>query len=800
MSEFMPNVSRRSFIKTSGALGALAVAGGSLAATESLFGSAVPQAHAEAADNVTWGHCAINCPGRCALRIHTKDDEVTWIETDTSDDNNIDTMQVRACLRGRSYRRWINHPDRLNFPMKRIGKRGEGKFERISWDEAIETISKKLKETISKYGNESIYIHMGSGTSSTTARPYWRMFNTMGGSLQFYGNYSCHQLQYTAAYMYGAMTGSTINVIEDAALYIAFGANPVVTTQGGGCGHTDYVRMREHTKAKIIHIDPRLSDTVAGHCDEWLPINPGTDAALVAGIAHHLIEKNLVDLAFLHTYCVGYDEETMPEKYKGKNMSYHDYIMGTGYDKVKKTPAWAAKITGISEKKIEELAQEIGTTKPLFIDQGYGSQRRSNGEWNAWSIMTLPCLVGQVGQPGTNSGSTRGNYAISLTTIPDLTNPVKPQIPCFTYVDAIEHGSKMTALNAGVQKGDAVSSDIKFMFYAAGNCLTNQHSDINRAHDVLADESKCEFIACTNTVLCDSSKYADILLPDSFRFEQVSMIGTGGTTGYMIAGQPCTSPKFERKNPYEIATLISRAMGTEQAFTEGKTQEEWIQGLYEKDRAKDPTLPSYEEAMKMGVYKKKNPKDKTVAFQAFVSDPEKNPLKTPSGKIEIFSEKVQGFAETWELKEDEKFNGLPMYLPEWYGVETVTEEFPLQLSSFHCRARQHSSWGNIEILKEGNPQEVWINPADAKDRGIAQGDKVAVKNMYGETHLLAKTTPRIVPGTVAISQGAWHDADMYGDRIDKGGCINTLTTSRPSPLTKGNPQLTNICQISKISG
>ncbi|MEG2518002.1 MAG: molybdopterin dinucleotide binding domain-containing protein, partial [Raoultibacter sp.] len=178
-------------------------------------------------------------------------------------------------------------------------------------------------------------------------------------------------------------------------------------------------------------------------------------------------------------------------------------------------------------------------------------------------------------------------------------------------------------------------------------------------------------------------------------------------------------------------------------------------------------------------------------------DPIKNPLKTPSGKIEIFSEKVQGFAETWELKEDEKFSGLPLYIPEWYGVETVTEEFPLQLSSFHYRGRQHSSWGNIEILKEANPQEVWINPADAQARGIAQGDKVAVKNTYGETHLLAKTTPRIVPGTVAISQGAWHDADMYGDRIDKGGCINTLTTSRPSPLTKGNPQLTNICQISK---
>lgn len=793
------NLSRRTFLKTSGALGALAAAGGSVAAADSLFGSGVSEAVAEPEEKVTWGHCAINCPGRCALRIHTKDDEVTWVETDTSDDNDIEDMQVRACLRGRSYRRWINHPDRLNYPMKRVGRRGEGKFERISWEEAIDTIASKLKDTIDKYGNEAIYIHMGSGTSSTTARPYWRMFNAMGGSLQFYGNYSSHQLMYTSQYMYGATAGSTWDAIKDATLYVAFGANPVETTQGGGCGHTDYVRNREQTKAKIIHIDPRLSDTVAGHCDEWLPINPGTDAALVASLAHELIKNDQVDFDFLHTYCVGFDEETMPEAYQGKNMSYHDYVMGLGYDKVEKTPEWAAKLTGIAPDKIRELAQEIGTAERLYVDQGYGSQRRSNGEWNAWSIMTLPCLVGQVGKPGTNSGYTHGSYSIGLSSIPALDNPIKQQFPCFLYADAIDHGHTMTAKNAGVQKGDAVTSDIKFMFYGAGNALTNQHSDINRTHEILADESKCEFIVCTNTVLCDSSKYADILLPDSFRFEQVSMIGTGGQTGYMIAGQPCTSPKFERKNPYEIATLISRAMGTEDVFTEGKTQEDWIKELYEKDRAKDPTLPTYEEAMEMGVYKKKNPKGNTIAYADFIADPEGKPLKTPSGKIEIFSEKVEKFAEEWELGEDEKFHGLPIYIPEWYGVETTTEEHPLQLTGYHYKGRQHSSWGNIEILKEANPTEVWINPADAESRGIKHGDKVAVTNSYGETHLLAKVTHRIVPGTVAISQGSWHEADMYGDRVDKGGCINTLTTHRPSPLTKGNPQHTNICQVKKIA-
>ena len=138
-----------------------------------------------------------------------------------------------------------------------------------------------------------------------------------------------------------------------------------------------------------------------------------------------------------------------------------------------------------------------------------------------------------------------------------------------------------------------------------------------------------------------------------------------------------------------------------------------------------------------------------------------------------------------------------MYTRGFTETDVPTDEFPLRCSGFHYRGRTHSSWGGIELLKEVNPQEAWINPADAKERSIKQGDKIRVKNAFGEIELLAKVTPRVVPGTVCISQGAWHDADMYGDRVDKGGCINTLTTHRPSPLAKGNPQHSNICQVTK---
>ncbi len=800
MSDSNLNLSRRTFVKTSGALGALAAAGGGIAAADSLFGAGVAPAHAaEAKDKTVWGHCAINCPGRCALKFHVKDDEVVWVDTYTTQDGDFDDVQPRACLRGRTYRRWLADPNRINYPMKRVGKRGEGKFEQITWDEAVDTIASELKRIIDTYGNESVFIPYATGVSSTTARALPRFMNCLGGFLGCYGDYSAMQMETIVPYTLGAtgFYGSTLSAADDAELVLAFGTSPTETRQGGAVSHGDWVRMREKTGAKIIYIDPRLNDSNMGRSSEWLPINPGTDAALCSAIAYELIKNDMIDKEFLDKYCIGFDEGTMPESAKGQNKSYKDYIMGTGYDHVEKTPEWAAPITGINAEKIKELAHEVGTAKPLFVVQGWGPQRRSNGELNCWSIIMLPLLTGQIGLPGTNTGTREGSYSVSLQSIPAGKNPIKASIPVFLFTDAIDHGTEMTALNSAVKGADKLNQNIKCMLNYAGNCLTNQHGNINRAHDILADESKCEFIVVWETVLTDSAKYADILLPDLFRFEQVSQIGAGGDHAYMISGQPCTSPKFERKTLYDSLTLIADKLGVKEAFTEGKTQEEWIKELYEKSRAKDTALPTYEEAMEMGVYTRKNPKGATIALEKWRQDPEANKLMTPTGKVEIYSETLAKIAETWELGEEDLISPIPVYTHGFTETDIPTEEYPLHCSGFHYRGRTHSSWGGIEQLKEANPQEAWINPVDAEPRGIVQGDKIRVKNAFGEIELLAKVTPRVVPGVICISQGAWHDADMYGDRVDKGGCINTLTTHRPTALGKGNPQHSNICEVTK---
>lgn len=789
-------ISRRSFVATSGVLAGLAAAGAASAPT---FSKADEAAAYEEGVTEVWGHCAINCPGRCALKFHVKDGEVLWVDTYSNPTNDLDDPQPRACLRGRSYRRWMNNPDRINYPMKRVEgtKRGDGQYEQISWDEALQTIAEKLKYTIDTYGNEAVYNNYATGVSATTARPINRLMNLLGGRLGYYGSYSAAQYSWISPYMWGKGGSSTLSAAADADLVLLFGTSPVETRQGGAVSHHDWVRARENAKGEVIVFDPRMSDSLQGHAAQWQPINPGTDAAFISAVAHELIANDQVDHEFLDTYCVGFDETTMPESAKGQNKSYTDYIMGTGYDMVEKTPEWAEPICGISADRIRELADKIANAGSIFVDQGWGNQRRSNGEMSTLSVCMLAILTGNVGLPGTNTGLREGSQSFGLKSLPAGDNPVTTQISVFSMVDAIDHGTEMTEVADGVKGKERLDTNIKFVWNYAGNCITNQNSDINHVHDVMVDDTKCEFVVGIDTVMCDSLKYSDIILPDMFRFEQDSMIATGGDDAYMICGSPCLPEvKFERKTNYEWVSELAELMGVGDEFTEGKTEREWIDDLYEQSREADPTLPELDEFREMGVYTKKSEAPK-IALADFRDDPEANPLSTPSGKIEIYSEALDQYIQTHEFADDDFVAPVPVYATEWYGVETTTDEYPLVCSGFHYRGRLHSSWGFDEQLKAANPQEAWINPVDAEERGIAQGDTIRVKNQFGEIELLAKVTGRTTPGVVCISQGAWHDADMNGDRVDKGGSINTLTTLRPSPLAKGNPQHTNICQVTK---
>lgn len=805
------NPTRRTFVKATGALAAAAAAGG--AATQGMFAEQASAADAAASEKIAWSQCNVNCGGNCVFQWHVKDGKITYMETDNIGD---DDLQARACLRGRSMRRWLNSPDRLLYPMKRTGKRGEGKFERISWEEAIQIIHDKLDHIIKTYGNESIFINYATGMYSAMGRnPSKRLLSLLGGFVNQGADYSTHMLQVVMPYMFGSdkTKGSTFSPYDnvnassfsEAALHsdlvVMFGNSPAETRMGGANAVWDFAKVREAVKArggKIVNIDYRLNETSSGHSDEWLPIRTGTDAALCSALVHEFIKDGKTDEEFLAAYTVGWDEATMPESAQGKNLSYKDYIMGTGYDEVEKTPEWAAPITQIPADRIRELARDLEKAKAPFVCQGWGSQRHTNGEDTTRAICMVPIALGQIGLPGTNTGQREAEPPTYLVSALPFKNPLKVSLPVYQFVNAIDHGRDMTATNAGIKGADKLGTDIKCLWNYAGNCLTNQHGDINYTHDILVDESKCEFILVWDTVMTDSAKYADILLPDAMRSEQLNLQNQGYSEYYtaVVVGGPAQEAPGECRSSYDVCADIAESFGIKEAYTEGKTHDEWAKSLYETGAAKDPRMPSWEQILKQGVYKRAC--DPAIGLKAFRDDPEANPLGTPSGKIEIYSEQLATIAETWELEAGEEIHPIPVFWPGPDGYGSVTDEYPLYCSGFHHKSRTHSSFGFIDVLEQAARQQMWINPKDAAARNIENGDTCLVKSPVGKILIEARVTNRIIPGTVGIPQGAWHDADMDGDRIDKGGCINTLCPYRPTPLAKGNgPAHSIIVEVAK---
>ncbi len=473
-------VSRRGLMKTT-AIGGLALASNALTLPFTRLSHAA-DTPAPASEKVVWSACTVNCGSRCPLRMHVVDGAIKYVETDNTGDDNYDGLhQVRACLRGRSMRRRVYNPDRLKYPMKRVGKRGEGKFEQISWEEALDTIASNMQRLIKEYGNESIYLNYGTGTLGGTLTRSWppgktliaRLMNCCGGYLNHYGDYSSAQIAAGLNYTYGGWAdGNSPSDIENSQLVVLFGNNPGETRMSGG-GVTYYLEQaRQKSNARMIIIDPRYTDTGAGREDEWIPIRPGTDAALVSGLAWVMITENLVDQPFLDKYCAGYDEKTLPAGAPA-NGHYKAYILGQGTDGIAKTPEWASTITGIPRERIVKLAREIATAKPAYISQGWGPQRHANGEIATRAISMLAILTGNVGINGGNSGAREGSYSLPFERMPTLENPVETSISMFMWTDAIERGPEMTALRDGVRGKDKLDVLIKMIWNYAGNCLIN---------------------------------------------------------------------------------------------------------------------------------------------------------------------------------------------------------------------------------------------------------------------------------------------------------------------------------------
>jgi len=781
-------LSRRSFLKAGIVLGstsALAAGGWPGLALRSSS-----TARAEEEVKVIPTACAHNCGGRCVLKAYVKDGVIVRIATDDEPDTPT-TPQLRACLRGRAYRNRLYHPERLKYPLKRTGQRGEGKFTRISWEEAIDTIARELKRIKETYGPEAIYVMYATGNAGVLsgANLIRRLLSLYGGYLNFYNNYSNPCVTWALNYTFGEQNSA--NSREDlvnSKLIILWGFNPAETIHGTNTIY--YLRRAKEAGAKIIVIDPRYTDTAIALADEWIPIRPTTDNALMDAMAYVMITENLHDQAFLDKYCLGFDDEHLPEGIPPGN-SYKSYVLGFGEDKTPKTPEWAEKITGVPRETIVKLAREYATTKPAALICGFGIQRHAYGEQPPRGAAVLAAMTGNIGKSGGFAGAMGypgyGRAPKLGSLVPP--NPVKASIPTFLWTEAVVRGVEM-GKEDGVQGVVRLPTNIKLIFNLGGNALINQHSDINRTAEILRDEKKVEFIVVSEQFLTPSARFADILLPINTWMERNDITAPWGWGDYVLYMNKAIDSMYECKTEYEWISMLAERLGIGQEFTEGRTEEDWLRYIVEQTRKNHPDFPTYEEFKKRGVYKFSYPEN-FIAFKKQIEDPENNPFPTPSGKIEIFSPRL------WEMKNPQEIPAIPKYIPAWEGPEDpLRAKYPLQCIGWHYRRRTHSTLDNVPWMEEVAPQVMWMNPEDAARRGIKDGDRVKVFNDRGALLIRVKVTPRIMPGVVAIPQGAWWTPGPDG--VDQRGCINVLTSSRPTPLAKANPQHTNLVEVVKV--
>jgi anaerobic dimethyl sulfoxide reductase subunit A len=725
-----------------------------------------------------------NCGGRCPLVARVVDGCVLELCPGDATTGRSDAPPIKACARGFAYHRTFLSDARLRYPMKRTGERGEGRFTRISWDEAAATIAGEIKRVRTRYGPQSRYVNYSTGVAGVARGDFFarNLLALDGGFLDRYNDYSAACTSVATPFTYGTgETGNSARDLLNSRLIILWGHNPLETVFGSSLNF--YLTEAKKRGIEIIAVDPRRSDTTAVLADRWIGLRPTTDGALMDAAAFTILNEGLQDQAFMDRFCIGFDRAHMPPGMEDRE-NYGDYVFGK-YDGTPKSPEWAEKITGVDADTIEWLARKYAKTKPAALLQGYGPQRHGNGEQFARSGTLLACLTGNVGISGGAAGGYGKLPLPAPPAIASVPNPYKGVIPAFLWTDAIVRGPEMTSLRDGVRGVEKLDVGVKMIFNLAGNALINQHSDVNRTARILRDTDLCEFIVCSDLFMTPSAKFADILLPGTSLFEGENM-GTPWREGdCLLYCDQSTTPLFECRFEYDWLSDVARELGCYDAFTRGGQS---VRGLleegYSKIRAARPDMPDFEAFRKRGAHYYESPR--FVAFEANVRDFENHPFPTPSGKIEIFSPRLHA------LNNPSEIPAIPKYVPSFEGPEDpLFTKYPLQLIGWHTRRRTHSIHDNNPAMDRLEPQKLWIHPADAGDRNIRENDQVEVFNDRGRIRIRAHLTDRIVRGVLAIPQGGWHTLEAG---VDVRGCINTLSTARPTPLAKGNPQHSNLVE------
>lgn len=680
----------------------------------------------QSSDGIFHSVCSLDCPDQCGLLIHKKDGKIVKIEGDP----NHPVTKGNICNKVRNMPSRLYDENRLKYPLKRVGAKGENHFERISWDEAIETITSHWKKLLETDGPQSImpysfYGNMGNLTAEGMDR---RFFNRLGATRldrTICSEAGVEGYKYTMGGPYGIDPEDTVH----SKLIIFWGVNAVSTNMH----QIAFAQQaRKQNGAKIVVIDVHKNQT--GKFADWfIPILPGTDSALALGLMHILFAENLVDEAFLREYTIGHEQ-------------LREHVQQ--YD-----PKTVSDITGVPIEDIYKLARMYGETVPSYIRIGNGPQHHDNGGMTIRTIACLPALTGQWLERG--GGATKSNSGYLAYNSRALQRP-----------DLLKNKATRT-VNMNLLGDALLKLDPPLMsLYVYSSNPAVVAPEGNKVRAGLAREDL--FTVVHDLFLTETAKYADIILPATSSYENTDFY-CSYWHHYAQIQQPVIEPYGESKSNVEVFRLLAASLGFAEPELYESEAEMIAQGL---DFPVNPYLDGITLAALMeNQYVKANVKPLLPGK-----------LKTPSGKIELYSEKMA----------QDGYPALPTYIPlpddgdgeNVYPYRFIPAPNHNFLNSTFAHNQKHQQLEKEPLLH--------MNACDALRCGIETGDMVRIWNQRGEIELKASVGENVLPGVVA-TQGLWADLDGTNQ------LVNTLTPDRIADMGGGATFFSGRVNVAKLN-
>lgn len=678
-------------------------------------------------------------------------------------------------------------------------ERGRGAFVEVSWGQALDCIQAELTRIRRHHGNKAIfagsYGWASAGRFHHAQSQLKRFLNTQGGFVRSEGNYSYNAALVLMPHIVGPYRSHVAQatrwkvIANHSELVVMFGGVSPRNTQvsdGGTARHRvpDQIKTCAQAGVQFVNFSPLRSDAAETLSAEWLPPRPGSDCAVMLGLAHTLLSENLHDTAFLRRYTVGF----------GKVAAY---LTGQK-DGVVKSADWASEQSGIAPDRIRALAREMATRRTM-ITVAAGLQRADFGEQPLWAAITLAAMLGQIGLPGGGYGIGYGVNAnvgaverpYRWATLPQGRNPVADFIPVAMTSEMLLNPGGSYEYN-GERR---TFPDIRLVWWAGGNPF-HHHQDLNRLRRAF---QRPETIIVNEINWTSTARHADIVLPVAAPQER-SDFGAGKSDNALVPMPRIVRPAGNAQVEFDIYAELARRLGTSEQHGEGLSADEWTRKLWNETRDTSArhgdSLPDWDSFLSGDIVPLSDPSPDQVFLAEFRADPQAHPLPTPSGRIELFSEKIASFGY-------DDCPGQATWLPP--RAHAQTDAPPLHLLSGQPETRLHSQLDNGAYSKSRKikgREPVLIHPADAAERNIRDQDVVELFNQRGRCLAGAVLTEDILQGCLFLWTGAWYDPDFDAqDHRDRHGNPNVLTHDlRTSRLSQGSAAHSAMVDIRRFDG